>query len=378
VAKETKTQKMNLFYLDDEEKNKKKKKVHKNNSKKKVEANKEKKEELFSFDNEIIIGVTKKEEPKKKETKKQIEKNIKKKNSKNVNKKNTSKEKSKQKVNIDKKQVQKASLNKNDKNSKKKEKKVTIKEEKNVNNKKTKVTNIVKYGMLIILFITLILCAMFSPLFNIKNIQVEGNELITQNQIISLSQIQTGENTFKLNKSRIVKQIKENAYIDQVVIKRKLPSNVIIVVEERKPAYLLEYAGGYIYLDKQGYILEINSTKLELPILQGASTKTIDFIVGNRLSIEDLERLNILVKVMELAKVSELSELISRIDIENKQNIKLIFETKDKVAYLGDGTNLIDKIPLIKKILEENEGKAGEILVNMDLNKENPIFRERV
>ena len=25
-----------------------------------------------------------------------------------------------------------------------------------------------------------------------------------------------------------------------------------------------------------------------------------------------------------------------------------------------------------------NESKAGEIFVNMDLNKENPIFRERV
>ena len=30
------------------------------------------------------------------------------------------------------------------------------------------------------------------------------------------------------------------------------------------------------------------------------------------------------------------------------------------------------------RVLEENESKAGEIFVNMDLNKENPIFRERV
>ena len=110
-------------------------------------------------------------------------------------------------------------------------------------------------------------------------------------------------------------------------------------------------------------MLEINNEKLELPILQGASTETSDFAVGNRLCVEDLEKL---------------SSLITRINIENKQNIKLIFETKDKIAYLGDSTNLINKIPLVKKILEENESKAGEIFVNMDLNKENPIFRERV
>lgn len=349
VAKKTKESEKDLFYLNDEEKPKKKLL-----KKGKIQNNKEQDNELFSFDNEIIIGVTKKQEPKKQ-----------------VKKENKNTKKAKQKNQVKKKQTQKTPSKNN--NTKQK----TTQKEK-INKKKRRITHIIKYGMLIVLFITVILCAMFSPLFNIKTIEVIGNKKITKNEIISLSQIQLEENTFKLSKNKIINQIKENAYIDEVVVTRKLPSNIIITVEEREPAYLLEYASGYIYLDKQGYMLEINSEKLELPILQGASTETSEFIVGNRLCVEDLEKLSTLIKVMELAKVNELSSLITRIDIENKQNIKLIFETKDKVAYLGDSTNLIDKIPLIKKILEENEGIAGEIFVNMDLNKENPIFRERV
>ena len=372
VAKETKERKMNLFYLDDEEETPKKKNIKKKKNKKKVEENKEQKEELFSFDNEIIIGVTKKEEPKKQVQKKSGNKTDKNKTSKNKNtkKKSVLKEKSKA-------QPKKNQSKKNSTNNKKQSKKTILKEEQKIN-KKRKIAGIVKYGSIVVLFITLVLCTMFSPLFNVKTIQVEGNELISENEIISLSQIQTGENTFKLSKNKIKNRIKENAYIDEVIIKRKLPSNIIITIEERKPAYQLEYATGYVYLDKQGYMLEINSTKLDLPILQGAETEPANFVVGNRLCVEDLEKLSGLIKVMELAKVNEIESLITRIDVENKQNIKLIFETKEKTAYLGDSTNLIDKIPIVKKILEENEGIAGEIFVNMDLNKENPIFRERV
>lgn len=379
VAKETKVKKMNLFYLEDEEETPKKKNLHKKKSKSKIEENKEQNEKLFSFDNEIIIGVTKKQEPKKQESKKQVASNSKKNNNKNKKDKKKVKSKKEQKKQFENKTISQKSSSNNKKQAKKSVVKENKKiENKKIQNKKRNIAGIIKYSSLVILFITLILCAMFSPLFNIKTIQVEGNELITQNEIISLSKIQTGENTFKLNKSKIKNQIKENAYIDEVIIKRKLPSNIIITVEERKPAYLLEYAGAYIYLDKQGYMLEINNTKLEIPILQGASTQTTEFVVGNRLCVEDLEKLLNLIKIMELAKVNELSSLITRIDIENKQNIKLIFETKEKIAYLGDNTNLIDKIPIIKKILEENEGIPGEIFVNMDLNKENPIFRERV
>ena len=359
---------MNLFYLDEEE-NKKEKNIRKN-SKKKTEKKEESNNELFSFDNEIVIGVTKKQE-----LKKQVEQDSKKKNLKSnkSQKGKTSKEKNKKQLKND--QTKKTS-SKNI-NNKQVQKKVAKKQEK-VTKKNSKVIHIIKYVMLLIIFITVILCAMFSPLFNIKTIIVEGNKKIGQKEIISLSQIQLEENTFKLSKNRIIKQIKENPYIDKVTITRKLPSNIIIEVEEREPIYLLEYAGSYVCLDKQGYMLEINTEKLELPILQGAVTETSEFIAGNRLCIEDLEKLTSLLKVMELAKINELTSLITRIDIENKENIKLIFETKDKVAYLGDNSNLIDKIPLVKKILEENEGKAGEIFVNMDLNKSNPIFRERV
>lgn len=330
--KNTKHQEKKIKRTTNKKQNKVKEKKQRNNS--------------FSFEDEIVIGVTKREE------------------------KTTDIKK------IKERKEQKSNKRNNYKNEKKEKFSKVSQEEKE--KKKKKIFNIIKYGVLSILVITVILCAMYSPLFNIKEIKVEGNNTVTKNEIISLSQIQIEKNIFEINKNKIREQIKENPYIEDVNTIRKLPSTIVLKVQEREPAYLLEYAASYIYLDKQGYILEINTEKLELPILQGAVTETSEFTVGNRLCKEDLEKLSMVLKVIELANTNEIYNLITRIDIEKKENLKLIFETKKKVAYLGDNTNLNAKVLSIKAILEKTEGKEGEIFVNMDLNNENPMFREKV
>lgn len=69
MAKETKEQKMKFFYLDDEENLKKnkaivKKKIKKARKQEKKENTEKQENDKFSFDNEIVIGVKRKEEPK--------------------------------------------------------------------------------------------------------------------------------------------------------------------------------------------------------------------------------------------------------------------------------------------------------------------------
>jgi cell division septal protein divIB/ftsQ len=325
-------------------------------SKKKGKIENKPEDDKFCFDNEIIIGVTRKQEPaKNKKEKKKVEK---------AKNKGTTKRKQVKKAN-------KKSIAKNTKN-------IAPEQQEKIMQKRKKKQKAIKWILILALLIVAILCAMFSSLFNIKKIEVQGNEIISKNEIISLSQIQLEENTFKLNKSQIKKQIKENAYIQSVIIVRNLPSEIVIKVEERKPAYLLEYAGSYIVIDKQGYMLEIKNEKMNLPVIQGAVTSTEEFKVGNRLCTEDLEKLAEILRIVEIAQVNDIYTIITGIDIENAENIKLIFESEDKVAYLGDSSNMNTKILMIKSIIEKEKGNPGEIFLNFDLNKKNPIFRERV
>ena len=116
------------------------------------------------------------------------------------------------------------------------------------------------------------------------------------------------ENMYKVNTGKVEKMIKENPYIGEVNIKRKLPSTMVLEIQERTAEFLIEYAGSYLYIDKQGYILEISSEKLELPILQGTSTVETEFKPGNRLDKEDLQKiLSVFLDIFMLINLFELN-----------------------------------------------------------------------
>lgn len=356
MVKKVKETKVNLynFNAEDEGTKKVKKKKKKNTKPKKktnnTKNNANKKDELFDFNNEIVIGIPSKEEQKNTTNKRKV-------NSKK--KKNTKKQKNKKQNTKNKKPI-----------SKKQEQ---IRKQKRVRN-----FRIIKYAFLIILILGAIIATMTSPLFNIKKITVEGNSKITNDEIISLSQINIEENTYKTNMKKVKKRILENPYVRSVEIKRKLPSEIIISVEERKTTFMIEYGSSYAYINNQGYILEVSSEKMEVPILQGAETLVEELIPGNRLCTEDLEKMSTVIKIMEIATSNEISSLVTRIDIQSKQNYKILFETEQKVAYIGDETDLNTKILNIKSILEKESGIRGEIFVNMDLKINDATFRQSV
>lgn len=360
---------LNLYNFNAHDDNKKKvKKSKKSNTKKKSvkKANNIKNEDYnskFDFNNEIVIGLPKEQDEIASKNKKKKAKNkVKKGETRNTNKKGGNKN-TKQKVSKKKRKVNK-SISKKEQEIKSKRPKRNFK--------------IIKYSFLLICIIAIIIATALSPLFNIKEIIVEGNEKITKEEIISLSQININENTYKTNMSKVKQRILENPYIKSVEIKRVLPSKVSITIEERKTTFMFEYGSGYVYINNQGYILELSNEKLDVPILQGAETAAEDFVPGNRININDLEKMSTVIKIMEIAANNDIVHLITRIDIENSQNYKILFENEQKVAYLGDETDLSTKILSIKAILEKEQGISGEIFVNMDLKNNYPTFRQTV
>ncbi len=413
VKKSKKVEVNNLYNFnahdeDELKKNKKsksKKKVKKVAPKKKsnVEEKKENKENKFTFDEEIVIGLAKIEPEADKKAKKNKKKNKQKKINKKVNtstKNNLNENKSNKKYNNSNKKNKERERNNNNKNkeiesnkkqeeletdyltktkSKKKSKKRLSPEEQEMRRKKIERNlKITKYAFLTACILSAIIATMASPLFNIKEIKVEGNSKLTTNEIISISQIQTDENIYKTSIKKAKEKILENPYIKSVTVKRNLPSTVTITVEERKATYMIEYGSGYVYINNQGYILEVSNDKIEVPILQGCETTAEELVPGKRLVNADLEKLSTVIKIMEVATDNDMQNLITRIDMQNKQNYKIVLETEEKVAYLGDDTDLTTKLLSIKSIVEKEKGIAGEIFVNMDLKNSYPTFRQSV
>ena len=318
----------------------KKNKVNKKTKSNNVSA-RNKNNELFDFDKEIVIGMPRISDDKEK------------------NKKNK-----KTSVNT----------NKNKQNAKKK----LTKQQQIAIKKKKAILKIVKVLTLIIVIIGVSIYVALSPLFNIKEINVTGNSKLSKEEIISLSELKTDENTFKVSKKNIKNKVKANAYIENVKIRRKLPDKVEIIVVERVATYMIPFANSYIYINNQGYMLEITSQKAEMPAIVGISTPEEELHEGQRLISEDLVKLGEVLQIIESANANELVDLITIIDISNRQDYILTLEKEKKAIHLGDVSNLSTKMAYVKKILNDEKGVEGEILVNTDLTNKGAVFREKV
>lgn len=269
--------------------------------------------------------------------------------------------------------------NRNNQNKRREEQiRLTRKQEK-ILRKKKRIKRIIKWTTLLLLIAGGIVFALVSPIFNISEINVSNNKQIPTETIISLSQLQTGENLFKFSTIKVANEIKTNPYVENIKIKRKIPNKVEIIIEERDRDYNVEFLNGYAYINKQGYILEISEQKIELPVIQGISTDSEQIVEGNRLNSQDLDRLEAVIQIMNICKNYELEQKVSSINVENRNNYIVYMETEKKSIYLGDENNLSNKMLYIPTILEENQGKEGDIYIDKDsVNKFKARFREKV
>ena len=337
------------------------------------------KDSTFNVDNEIIIGIKTLPNPEenKKKTQKRKNEKIKNKNKTKKSKTNKTKKKTKNKeeefelkLGIEDEKVK-------PKKKKKKTKKLTKKQE--IARKKRKAfLRLVKWATLILLLIGGGIGFLLSSFFNIKKIEIVGNNKLTRDEAISLSQIEIEENTFKLSKNKIEKNIKQNAYVESVKIKRNLPSTILIEIEERVPTYMITFANAYAYINNQGYFVEISKEKLELPIITGYATKEEDIQLGERLCTEDLQKLDDILQIMKAAESNEIANIVTKINISDKQDYVLELKSEKKTVHVGDTSNLSTKMLYIKEIIEQNKKIEGEILVNTDLNNKWAIFRKKV
>lgn len=318
-----------------------------------------KKNEKYNADNEIIIGVTTK--PKEDEIQKRQKK-------KQQQKRQTIHQAGKKTSKKTGKQTNQYRQKTNSKTSK------ILKETeiKRVNFRKTLI------GMVVLLMFVIGggIYLTTTPMFNIANIEVEGNEKLSNETCISLTKIELDNtNLFAITKNNIIKNLKENAYVENATITRKLPNTLHISITERKVSYQAEYNKEYVYLDEQGHVLEIGGKKKNVIQLRGLESTSEPLVVGKRVNNEDLKKLDTVLKIVNYCNYNLIKNIITEIDVSNTKNYTVCFSKDGQTAYLGDGSNLSERILNLKTILEKEKGNRGEIFVDGDMSKINGYFR---
>ncbi len=227
--------------------------------------------------------------------------------------------------------------------------------------KRKKRRRIRKLPILILLFIIAITVTLTTPTFNIKTIQVSGNEKVASEEIVLNSGILTGTNLFTFSKGSATEGIKRLAYIDTVKIQRKIPKTVLITVTECVLAAYIDDGTQLVGIDKKGKVLELfpQNTNLDKPVVKGITTATCN--VGETIVTEPAEMADTLVRF--ISKLDEYGALAVTAEIRMNSRTDMQFVTKSGLrVMMGSESEMDYKFKYYESVLQKIGEDAGGVL----------------
>ena len=232
-------------------------------------------------------------------------------------------------------------------------------------NRLMKARKIVTLALLLLVFFLLsIYYIINSELFTLKTINVTGNRDVSYDAVIDVSGLIYNRNIFQYNLEEIKFNIEKHSYIESVEVTKKLPGSINISIKEREKYAIIPYMGRYIYIDYKLNVIDVFDEYIhkDLVLINGAEILNIS--VGQRIVSQNNEKLESVIKILEAAKVASINNMISEINIEDNNTVRLVIvngiealiDLKSDAAYI---------VVSLKEILTKLTNNNKNIVVDM-------------
>ena len=150
-------------------------------------------------------------------------------------------------------------------------------------------------------FIAMVLCILFLPAFRVKTVNIEGNVVLSDEEILSMTGLSYGDHILSgvsgnifdllsLNYGKTEQAIMEkNPYVESITISVKIPSTINIEIKERQKIAYIKTADGYLAIDRDGIVLELSSADNASEVRPVICGMEIDSaVLGEKLTIKNM------------------------------------------------------------------------------------------
>jgi len=205
------------------------------------------------------------------------------------------------------------------------------------------------FGMIAsILAICALSCALArSPLFVVKQIELEAFERPGRDEIRSMSGIRPGMNMLTLDTEEVSRRLETHPWIQHASVVKRLPDQVLIKVLKRRPAVLVGVQGSLYYMDAEGKILDRVEPggSLDFPMMTGLEQDVEDARrCGDGRDLQQaLSLLRVLQATPELGRVSE-------VQIDRSEGLSFVLEAFPVPVYMG-WSGFLEKMIRFEKAL---------------------------
>lgn len=194
-----------------------------------------------------------------------------------------------------------------------------------------------------------------SELFETKTIEIVGNTIMSDDEIIKKLDITVDKNIFMYNTNKMVNKLNNNPYIEYVKIKRDLPSGLKISIKEKEIYAILRDNKDYCYIDNQANLIE------QIKDIKKSNIIKVDveyIIEDNNVIFKDKEEKDTLIDLLDAIKECNLSRKINEINFE-KSDIINIYTNDNIQIKLNKDKNIKYNISRSSAIMADLQKKSN-------------------
>ena len=231
--------------------------------------------------------------------------------------------------------------------------------------------------------------------FHIEEIKVEGESRYSVEKVIAKSGVSIDDNLWRTSSKKVSENLtKALPYIGSVRLKRKIPSSLILVIEETSAKFAVARGEKYILVDENDKILETGAKKSGKAILiKGIELKNpkageklvekqeeIETDAGGKSETENENKNKSYEAAKQILNEAQINGLnLTEINVENLNLLRAIYENKIRLD-LGGLSQIDIKMKLANEIILElkgddalNEGVINVKSAAKGFYKEQPI-----
>ncbi|MBQ8391384.1 MAG: FtsQ-type POTRA domain-containing protein [Clostridia bacterium] len=243
---------------------------------------------------------------------------------------------------------------------------------------------------MITLIAALIAVILLTPAFNVNNIKITGNSMVSDEEIIMAGGLSKNVNILNVDIDSAEENIKSLPYIKKAEIKRSFPDTIKIKVLEEVGVAYFTTKDGYVIISSDGKCIDVSSGLSEdknssgqvaqlpkLPVIKGI--KNVKYSKGEIIKSEDAQRLkSLFVCLHEFAKQGYIFDM-KEIDMSNPEDIRFYYKGKDLCVSVGNTQRIGYKMECFRPIYDEvvNMTKKGQLPKGF-IDLEHNSYRENI
>lgn len=176
--------------------------------------------------------------------------------------------------------------------------------------------------------------AFTAPLLRVERITVQGNVRLSNGQILALVHDLRGTNIFRADLGEFKRRLGESPWVEEVALRRVLPSTVEIFLSERYPVGLCRIGDELFLVDGAGNILDRfgpQYAEFDLPIIDG-----LFVAAGGADATIDPRRADLAARVISsLGRTEEMAPRVSQVDVTNLHDAVVLLDSDPALLHLG-------------------------------------------